>query len=274
MSVAVPVAAPPAVGDCLLDALPALYNVNSSSQGPYSYSQLRIGPCSGRRYGEIVRVGGEVSGSPVEATTDVCGPAASEYLGLPVANTRLSPPSTVWYPVTSTQSFVLEPSERQQAAGQSWSACLLYVPSGDTRTAAAPYSRSLRNAIVTGAQSALVGVCPDDDSWNGSNPGGCGAPHRAEIFATNLFGGRQPASRSGLLRTCRNLVDHATGIGDLAGDTSLQVQIRASSPDGYPVTGSDIPASAFVKCGIEVGGDDELIGSLLALTKKPFPWYR
>ena len=220
---AIPVSAAPAVGDCLIDALPALFNVNSSSQGASAYSELAVGPCSGPRYGEIVAVSAGPAAGSSDAGTDSCAPPASAYLGLPTANGKPAPVSTFWYPSISAQWFVLGPSQRQAAAGQRWSACLVYLPSGDPRTVSERYVSSLRNALLTGVDSALVGVCPDDQSWNGSNAGGCGARHRAEVFATNYFVGGRQISREQMLSTCVSLVRKATGLADVTAAGLLQV---------------------------------------------------
>lgn len=271
MPQAIPVSPAPVVGDCLIDAPPALFNVNSSSQGMYAYSELRIGRCSGARYGEIVAVFAGAAPA-ADAGIDSCTLAASVYLGLPITAGKPSPLFTFWYPSISAEWFVLNPSERQAAAGQRWSACMVYLPSGDPRTVGERFGSTLHNALLTGAESGVVGVCPDDQSWNGSDAGGCGSPHSAEVFGTDYFIGGHQVSRLQMESTCASLVQLATGMADVTAAGRLTVEIQASSPDGYPVTGPEIPASAYVKCGLQAVGSRLLAGSLLAVGNKPIPW--
>ena len=98
------------------------------------------------------------------------------------------------------------------------------------------------------------------------------ADHPAEVFGTAYFIGSHQVSRLQLSSTCLSLVQQATGLADVTVAGRLRVQIQASSPDGYPVTGPQIPASAYVKCGIAVVGSRLLAGSLLAVGGKAIPW--
>lgn len=136
-----PVAGPPRPGDCLLEKPPV--GGGWGYQGPL-YPALRVEPCQGLRFGEVISVmAGGLTATTDVTTTDAQGSDVTEnpvqtrreqahtaYLtrGRPAFEDRLH-----WYWQMGVLA-VVGPTERQRSVGQSWIACLLTPGSGPAAT--------------------------------------------------------------------------------------------------------------------------------------------
>lgn len=131
-AVAGPVAGPPAAGDCLLE-VPWTLDAADLDRGPLP--ALKVAPCDGARYGEVVSVGAgtDLDDMGDDGTWDQCWSAIAGYLGLPYS-TGSNPDR---YPVSNATPTLIGPDARQRAAGQDWSACVVGLPP-DGVTDAAP----------------------------------------------------------------------------------------------------------------------------------------
>ena len=181
-----PVPGPPAVGDCVLDALPGPgpgTTVTASSDGTVpAYPAQQIRPCTAARYGEIVSVIATPQPAVVkrdfdstyldDPNRDSCVAAAVQYVGM---TTQLI--QRFWRPFLQVTFALSNPSPRQEAAGQHWAACIVAPQPSDSATdtrSAQQYGRSIRDALHTGAQRDQLGSCTTTaDRSNIFTIGGC-----------------------------------------------------------------------------------------------------
>ncbi len=280
----VPVPGPPAVGDCVLDPLPADSldgNTTVTSGGTVPvYPALQIRPCSGTRYAEVVAVlatpdppvvqGPAANPYLVDPNLGRCYSVALRYLGVP------TPPILHFWELNLQFTVALSrPSSRQEAAGQHWAACIV-KPTGVTYASPADqqYGSSIRGALQTGRQRNQLGSCAPTVDWNASDGGGyCAGPHSLEVFA---FGGSgdHPVTRNQVELTCQQVVRQLTGIPDptVAGALAIQVHITDNNSD-TAITTAQIPARSSLTCGVATTtGTRKLGGSLIALGQQPIPW--
>lgn len=179
---ATPVAAAPQVGDCVTENPHTrgsdLYMVTFTTPLP----SLRTGACSGARFGEVVAVapGYTASTELPFAAFDRCAQQAHTYVGItdpPQPNSPpLGPAAWVWFALVG-------PDDRQRAAGQDWSACLVYLPVSVDAEVPITVDHSLRGAWQRPVDSRLFAICLDDpDTMYFAN---CGWPHRFELVSTS-----------------------------------------------------------------------------------------
>lgn len=290
----------PSVGDCVSG--PIYPGGNHSQSQPakpgvtvstYAYPVLTIGPCRGARSGEVVSVIANPMKPVVTSTTDgagtsvqiqdsnmdACSPAAFSYAGMAMAGPQPAPILTNWYQMIAVLGVAASsPSVRQQAAGQHWLACIVYVqPSGGTATEIAAqerYEQSLRQAMTNGHERNRLGICYTDTELNpstGSNFGACGTAHRSEVFGGGSVDS-QAVSRSVLENSCRRLVQQVTGIPNVGAD-GIAAQMQADDGEGHRIRTTQIPAHSNVACGVVVtDAKRHLTSSLLAWGRQPLPW--
>jgi len=274
-----PVPGPPAVGDCVLDPLPAdpVGDTTTSGGTVPVYPALQIRSCSGTRYAEVVSVIAAPSPVVVQGPTanpylvdpnlGRCYSVALRYLGVP------TPPVLRFWELNLQFTVALSrPSSRQEAAGQHWAACVV-KPTGVTYDSAADqqYGSSIRDALHTGRKRDQLGSCAPTVDWNASGGGAyCAGPHSLEIFA---FGGsgEHPVSRSQLELTCQQLVRRLTAMPDPTAGGALSIQIHVADDSSAVITTAQVPAHSHQTCGVTTG-TRKLGGSLIALGRQPIPW--
>ena len=247
------------------------------------YLQLDLRGCAGSRYGEVVAVIANPT-APVQArqgsetftanaNSDVCYGATLAFVGVAAKGAIPTPLFTYWSTTVATSIAASTPTPRQQSAGQHWLACLTYLPviGGPQESTVRPYTSSLRNAIATGNQRDLLGLCSEKTSWSeGLSSGACGVLHRSEIFGAGRLGDAS-TTRADLLHTCSQFLEYRTGRNITATD-GLAVALQVTSESNAFITTATIPAHAYLGCGVATTGDRRLDGSLLALGKRPVPW--
>lgn len=262
-AVSQPIPPPAQVGDCVLEDLyPALHFGDEEPTAP----PARLGPCSGKRFGEVVRV---------SATTPVddfeCYGDAAAYLGLaPVEYTD----TEEWWSAISVFALVVRPSELQSAVGQHWSACVMLAPSSDG-SAAVPLPSSPKDARHTAdGIIARFGSC--NDGLDPPTPLVCSSPHTAEVFAY-----RTPQDPTVTQREvddgCRAQVVAATGMADPTGGGVLVVE-AVTYTYGADGTMTRVPiseavgADGFTSCAVRVGDPERrLTAGLTGLGDRPIP---
>ncbi len=283
---AVPVAGPPAVGDCVMDPFPGesvspVPDLATAGGTVPIYPAQTIQPCSGARYGEVVAVfphplpyvakGDDHSGRYLQdPNVDKCSPLLSAYLGMVP-----EPMSSFWIPDLSINGGLSRPSVRQTTAGQHWAACVISVQPPDVYAdplTGPRYGASLRNAVKTGAERNVIGRCPPLVDWT-SQPltGSCASPHVLELLAYGGSGNKS-MDRAQLDLSCRQFANQVTGIPDPSAAGALDVQVHVEDGDNAVIAGQQIPPASFLRCGVVVLDGHKLAGSLLALGRAPIPW--
>lgn len=293
---AAPVPGPPAVGDCVTDPIDPGWNhpgvppvAPGITTGTYTYPEVGIRQCQSSRYGEITALIGNpvralftpTSGGPTSSTAvadsnlDTCQAAAFHYVGIATTGKKVAPLVAGWYPQLLISTAVSTPSIRQEAAGQHWLACIVYLLGRyDSRPVADQerYDRSIRGALFTGQERDRTGMCVPGDDLSGGASGlvRCGNDHRGEIFGLGSTDDH-PMARSELQRSCRRVVARLTNIPDIAA-AGLTVQMVPTDTDQVAVDGAVIPAHTNLGCGVTTVGHRILTGSLLDIGSRPIPW--
>lgn len=266
--VAGPVPGPPAAGDCLLED-PWLSDEADGTSGPLP--ALRVAACRGARYGEVVSVGAatDLDAMWEDGSWDQCWRAIDAYLGLPqVVGTN---PDR--YPISSASPTLIGPDERQQAAGQKWSACVVGVPPGGPSDAAGQVDGSLRGSWHD-AEGARFARCLDGP--DSQEQVACGRPHGAEQVSYSIGDtGRSPEAEAA---DCRMDAVDALGSTDALDDGSLQVVVVNSILDedtGEVLTGAAARSAGsgfYVDCMLTPAqAGRQLDGPLRGLGNGPVP---
>jgi len=247
--VAAPVAAAPAVSDCVTVL---------SRTGLRRAAQATVATC-----GPDAVVVGEVAAllapadrldGPLRAVaTSRCRQLTASYPGRldPVVNGPGSF-SLTWASAVTTGIEVIGPNRRQRAAGQTWRACVVTAPGG------AGYRGRLGGSLTGGGLPAPFGACyrsfaPSDDA---RVP--CISPHRLELLATAVTR-RTPLPA--IDSSCRSYAARALRSADLtrAGALAVQVFSPTSSPFGLST------------CAIRFADGRARSGSVIGLGSAPLP---
>ena len=190
---------------------------------------------------------------PLGAFAD-CFEQAYRYLGIGEPP-RPGPPTG---PAAQLWMLLVGPDERHRAAGQDWSACLVYLPISIDAAAPTTVDHSLRGAWQRPADSRLFAACLDDPDT--LIIGNCGWPHRFELVS---FGtGDRTAAPESVQDACRR--DAIAMLGSPAafdrGDLTIQVIPARPDPtgDGTLITG---PAA--------LTGDDDYVTHCLITPTDP-----
>ena len=291
-AVAVPVPGPPAVGLCVPKTGTTPWNpeaagLDQSGTHRYVYPQLVISQCVGARYGEVaaviahptrpaVTVGADGTITALtDSNMDDCSLAALTYIGSPSGGPRLERTLSFWYVLPSVDSVASRPSVLQEAAGQHWLACIVFLQqnpdSGGRGDLPPSYRLSLRDALATGYDHDQLGTCDTDVDVNDSVPTVCSAPHRVETFGVGSTG-KTVISRARLSASCSRLISRLTRLSDITAHGALAVQLQITDSNGGAVTAAHIPANSQAVCGINATAGRRLAGSLLAIGAHPIPW--
>ncbi len=271
---------PPQPGDCLLEKPPA---GNGWGYEGKVYPALRMGPCQGPRWGEVISVvAGGLTATTSVNTTDVYG---SDVVENPV-QTRCAQAQTAYLSAGRPQvgkwywkmggSAAVGPTARQRSAGQSWIACVITPDSG---SAAAQYLGSVRHVVVDGRLPGVFATCTAtvqdvESELIGKVPAAlvsCDHPHRVEILGRISF---LPAiTDEGLDQSCAELARWLTRMPDPTVGGLLAARGIAFHPDvttGLPVPG--VGGNGAATCIVEPVGDRQLRGTLVGLGAGPVPW--
>ncbi len=261
---------PPSVGDCVTDPV----NPDSWSTAPYDYPRLRFEACEGYRFGEVIAVlanpatlsgtTARNNGSAADRNSETCYQEWITYLG---ADTKSQYWGTRVYAFTTLAS----PSPLQQAVGQHWLACAMFIPGNDAQTAVAHYRGSLRNAFVTGNVRELLGFCGSGRDWTTGYVSACSSPHEFQVLASGVVGGGD-VSRDELQRTCVQVAQRLTALPDVTAAGALAVEVKSIENTGASYDWAGVAVPAKFGCGISTVGNRRLAGSLVARGDHPLPW--
>lgn len=291
VAVAVPVSGPPAVGACVPESGSTTWNPEGTAvQQPgthaYLYPQLGVGACAGVRYGEVAAVIADPSKATVtvgvdgtitavtDSNSDLCTLAALKYVGWATGGRGPEGTLTFWHMAPAVDSVPSRPSVRQEAAGQNWLACIVFLRQdtfGGVGQVPPSYDSSLRNALMTGYDRDQLGNCVADADFNATVSTVCRDPHRAETFG---FGTTGPAasSRAVLIRSCTELITQLTRLPDITAAGALAVELQVSDSTGKFVATDQIPPGSDAVCGINATAGRKLTGSLIAKGAHPIKW--
>jgi hypothetical protein len=177
-AVAAPVPGPPQAGDCLLED--PFGGTDTYIVGSSPLPSLRTAGCRGDRHGEVVSVGTgtgpDVDG--VDAAFQQCWDSAAAYLGLP------EPATSGWshFPMLAMGAVVIGPDDRQRAAGQDWSACVVHLSPLPWPGSIRSVDHSLRDAWDRAEDGGLFAICRP-----GTSPSefvSCHQPHAFEMVSS------------------------------------------------------------------------------------------
>lgn len=262
---------PPAVGDCVPDPV----NPDSWNTGYYGYPRLRFEACDGFRFGEVVAVLANPGEPPATTASDASAPA-----GDPNAITCLEAGTTYvgadpqlqwWSARVYAFAEPISPSPLQQAVGQHWLACAMFIPANDAQTAVAHYHGSLRNAMLTGNQRELLGFCGVGHDWTTGGIPMCSSPHDFQQLAIAIVG-HADVSNDELQRTCVQYAQRLTALRDVTASGALAVEVRTIDKDAASSGSAGGLGKSKLACGISTVGSRRLAGSLVALGDLPIPW--
>jgi len=273
-----PVPGPAPVGDCLLDR-PGPDDGWGYRGGPL-YPALRLAPCTGARWGEVVSIlPGSLTASTSVTTTDSngttytgnrnqsrCSQNVANYLGN-------APDSPFGWSILLGNSAAVGPTTRQRILGQSWIACVITPANGASATFTR-YSGSVRNALTVGALPSPFASCAPFVVVADFVAVPCDQPRRIEVF-----GVAAPASgetRAHLDASCVQLIRWLMRDRDptKGGLLTVRTAVAHVDPDtGAPTEGfssnGDLSKAA---CFIEPASPRQLHGTLFGLDSNPVPW--
>ena len=262
---------PPTVGDCVTDPV----NPASAWTDQFDYPHLQLEACDGFRFGEVVGVlanpteppmtrGSNNGGSGDDPDADACLQKGSSYVG---GDTQFQ----YWSPRIYAFSAPVSPSPLQQAVGQHWLACAMFIPANDAETAVERFDSSLRNAFFTGNGRELLGFCGSGRDWTTGYVSGCSSPHDFQVLASGIVGGGA-VTRKELRRTCVQVAQRLTALPDVTAAGALAVQVQSIEGTGASFDSAGVAVETKLGCGISTVGSRRLAGSLVALGHLPIPW--
>ncbi len=261
---------PPSVGDCVPDQV----DLASWPTSPFTYPQLDFEACEGLRYGEVVAVlddpaeppaatGSDHSGSVGDPNSDTCFAKGDSYDG---GVTQFH----YWSPRIYSFATPVSPSPLQQAVGQHWLACAMFIPADD-QSAVRHYGGSLRNAFFTGNQRDVLGFCGDGRDWTTGYVSVCSLPHEFQVLASGVVGGGD-VSRDELQRTCVQVAERLTALPDVTAAGALAVRVQSIENTGASFASDGGTVQAKLGCGISTVGNRRLAGGLVGLGDSAIPW--
>ena len=277
-----PLPDPPAVGDCVLEPLPeSVLNAFNGSEEVADHLTVRMAPCTGARYGEVVAVvaagldysvptGGDIWSDP-NSPANTCSAAAGTYLGAEAGDYLHR-----WSPATAMTLGAVGPDPVLAHAGQRWLACLvvgLGEPDGAVRTTHR-YSRTLRDALSSLRLPPELAQCAPALPAMGASvemiP--CGRPHSAELFGTAWSDRPDDAERVRLTGECTDFVRKLAGTADPTAGGRLRVRVTSVElPPDSSDTSPDAVGPMYYYCGVEAVAGHVLTGPLLGLGIGPLP---
>lgn len=277
-----PIPGPPVIGDCVVPPTDG-WNAGRPVRGDLTYPPTVTRPCTSPWGGEVIAVipAAQVT-RPSQASTDPsdtdrngdrCAAELNGYLGL--APARSPEAQTTWQPLTTLTTAVAGPTAVQRAFGQHWLSCVAYVAGVDG--AGVSYGRTLRAGYTSGRLPEAAARCLLTSDPQLPTPVPCSTPHQAELFGS----GWSATPVTALTPTCRQLVQHLTGMPDptaggaLTVETAQQrVQIVTFGADagGTSNVGRATGEMLIPVCLVAVPAHHALAGPLVDLGTAPVPF--
>ena len=273
---------PPSVGACVTETLDdgsgqAIPDVDLMSHYPSAVTAA----CTGRRFGEVAGViaqpqplvttavavtgqsgpGAVVSISAVDPNTDTCRSSVNSFIGAATAS------DGIWTDAAAVTALITAPSDRQQAAGQHWLACIAEPITGP---GSAGYSVSLRNAFRTGYPAAdAISSCGRSSAGNERpSQADCGSPHDFEIFGFRQVA--PAATEQDLAPSCLALIKDRMRSSDPTGAGRLTDAVAYFDAEGNPR--ADYHGAGSAQCLARTTDlSQKLTHSLLGLADRSVP---
>jgi len=270
-AIAIALPDPPQVGDCLL----APITQSSAPHGwpreiPYAASDF--GDCGGQIAGEIVAVWGSQAEADEGSRSRLGGPCyrqAANFAGLVRSGRSTIVPGgpvyaqVAWKPTIGFVPYRIVPSQVEQNAGRSWTACLA-VP-----RAQSTYRGTLRDSYTTGSMDDAFGLCWSvDDLDEAATALPCDQPHPTELLATGWIMDRSTMSWPGLNASCLALAASIMHTVDATRAGALSIVVDPVRMDG--AQRPDTPLS--VNCFVTSAGPQQLTGTVIGLGARPIPF--
>jgi len=278
-AVRAPIGGPAAVGDCLAESLTSPVWATDDRQP--RYPNARLVPCTGIRFGEVVRVipnglakGPVTTADPAgnRSTTNPnqaeCSVGLGDFVGRPV---------TDWTLAFGFSVGAIGPSRAQIAAGQTWLACIAYFAgqdgNGNDLNTTVAYQTSARAVLTSGRLPPEMASCLATTATVRASS--CATPHQAELFAT--ISTNPPGTTAANLQSgCVALIGRYTAMADPLVDGRLTVQVRATHVIRELVIaglGSPGDSTGLAACVLTSSSAGQLLkGPLLGLGPQAVPW--
>lgn len=266
--------APPAVGDCVLEADSVTPDYQPDATVYDAYPPVAMASCDGERYGDVAAivaapaplvVTGDVSYMSTEdANVGTCWTATGEYLGA----TALVVEGIGWSPTLFLQwTAMAAPSDLQRAGGQRWIACLAVT------SPAVRLPGTLRDAVHTGTARDRTGACfSGRDDATGFTGAGCLQPHTSQLLA-NASPADRDIPRDQVERSCSAALAALTGLADVTAGGALTALTLVRDQRGELADGATVPAGSSFGCAVtSTDPSRTLSGGLMGLGDQPIPW--
>ena len=275
---------PPAVGDCVLEALSeSVLNAFDRTVEIRDFPSARISPCTGSRYGEVVAVldtgldytapsDGDVWGDP-KSPANRCSSAVELYLGVPAADDR----SSRWSPTASVAVAGLGPGPVLTDAGQRWVACVVVslAESANDPRGTQRFTGTLQDALETLRLPPQLAQCAPslpDPTLGSVSMIPCDRPHSAELLGFAWSDRPDNATKSRLAHECPELIGMLTGLADPTAHGRLRVRATSMQlPPDASDTDPDAVGPVYYYCGVEATSGLLLTGPMLGLDNGPLP---
>ncbi len=288
-AVAVVIAGPPAVGDCVTSVPDmrvlrdggsyrgnGVWDEGSSDSGwenGIDYPSTVFGSCDGHIMGEVSSVH-LAAGAPdripmidYQTSSSQCALESIAYTGSipPVVDGSADRPSIVWTPAINFQNTPVGPTAIQRLVGQDWSACVIGAPTGK------PYVGRLAGVLDSGVLPSDFGNCWLTDQLDDSEQVGCDQPHAVELLGTTALGSAAYTAAE-VQKSCVTYAGRTLRSDEPTRGGAIRFEILDFSDTVSVVEPSaGVLRDTYITC-IATGQDDvRLDGSLIGLGNRPLP---
>ena len=274
---AIYVPAPPQAGQCVTQLSAVPQDDGGQNDPSVEYPIASYGPCGASVVGEVMSVEPKTLATPPVALSAYtragaeCELAMVNYVGSigPFDLTNPNTPSIAWQTTVTIQSVSVGPTDLQQRAGQTWTACI-GTTSDDAR-----YKGRIADALTRGTLPPTYALCwgsvpASTQQQNDTSVRPCAEPHTAEILGTTQITDPKTTAAD-VQRTCRGFAARAMRTADPTRGGALT--IVAYSMDGtsvLPLTAVEL-TSGFLGCLAVVAAPHQLVGTVIGLGDRPAP---
>jgi hypothetical protein len=275
MPVRAPIAAPPAVGDCVLEAVDTGAFGGLDEAGKHvDYPHVLTATCPGARYAEVTAVVADGLAYRTPADGDVwadehspdrrCAAAADDYLGRATGSA-----TPRWIPAVEIATGIIGPSVQAKHLGASWLACVVgSADRGSVGKGQTSYSGTLLQSMQTLRFPSQLGRCLTDlpTADSGFALVDCATSHRAEMLAWAQADPPTGAIVESMTTECPPLAGRLIGTDVAALGGRLDIKVVA-----VPLADTDAGQVTDLFCVAAPPAGHVLTGPLLGLGERPLP---